>query len=245
VGENQQPVALVTGGASGIGAATVRRLAREGARVVVNSRQSVEAGQAIANEIPEGHYVQADVSDPTQVPGLVEQAVSRWGRLDILINNAGVTRFIDHADLDAVTDEVWRYILDTNIIGTWNVTRAAVPALRDSPDGCVVMIGSIAGERASGSSIPYCVSKAGVHHMTRLLANTLAPRIRVNAIAPGVIETPWTEPWPEAVRGARERAPLRRAGTPDDIAEVVSGLVRSTYLTGEVILVDGGMHLRG
>ncbi|MGC8463552.1 MAG: SDR family NAD(P)-dependent oxidoreductase [Acidimicrobiales bacterium] len=237
-------VALVTGSSSGIGAALARRLARLGATVVVNSARSVEAGQALADQLPGADYVQADVADEDEAHRLVETVLTRHGRLDLLVNNAGTTEVIPHHDLDAATPEVWRRIFDVNVIGTWQVTVAAVPHLRTAPDGQVVNVSSLAGERPTGSSIPYACSKAALSHMTRLLANTLGPDIRVNAVAPGLVDTPWTEDW-DAVRSfVTAQAPLGRTATPDDVAEVILGLVRSRYVTGEVVLVDGGVHLR-
>ncbi len=167
----------------------------------------------------------------------------RHGRLDLLVNNAGTTKVIPHADLDAATPEVWRRILDVNLIGTWQVTVAAVPLLRAAGHGQVVNVSSIAGQRATGSSIPYACSKAAVDHLTRLLANVLGPDIRVNAISPGLIDTPRTIEWDgprEFVAGA---SPQRRIGTPEDVAEIVHGVACAGYMTGEVVLVDGGLHL--
>lgn len=235
-------VALVTGSASGIGAATARILDGAGMRVVVNSRKSADAGRALADGLAHGVYIQADIAEPDQARDLVERAAGEWGRLDVVVNNAGTTAWIPHHDLDAVTEEVWRTILDTNVVGTWNVTRAAVPLLRESPDGSVIMIGSLSGIKPGGSSIPYAVSKAAVHHLAQVLAATLGPDVRVNAIAPGLIDTPWTADWAEGHEGARRRAPLRRAGTPEEIAETVLGLVRSSYITGEVVVADGGLR---
>ncbi|HEX9767090.1 MAG TPA: glucose 1-dehydrogenase [Nitriliruptorales bacterium] len=236
-------VAIVTGSSSGIGEAVARRLAAEGARVVVNSVTSTEAGERLAAELPDAVYVQADVSDEAACAGLVRAAVDRYGGLDLLVNNAGWTQVIAHGDLDAVTDQVWRRILDTNVLGAWYMTRAAVPALRDAEDGNVVNVSSVAGVRPSGSSIPYAVSKAALNHMTRLLASALGPDVRVNAVAPGLIATPWTEDWDAIHAYVAERAPLRRSGRPDDVAEVCLGLAMSRYVTGEVVVVDGGVHL--
>lgn len=237
-------VVLVTGSSSGIGAALARRLAHLGVTVVVNSARSVEAGQALADELPGADYVQADVADEASARQLVETVVSRHGRLDALVNNAGTTEVIPHHDLEAATPEVWRRIFDVNVIGTWQVTVAAVPHLSVSPAGQVVNVSSLAGERPTGSSIPYACSKAALSHMTRLLANTLGPDVRVNAVAPGLVDTPWTADW-DAVRSfITTQAPLRRTATPEDVAEVILGLLRSRYVTGEVVLVDGGVHLR-
>ncbi len=234
-------VALVTGSSSGIGAATARSLAACGATVAVNSARSVAEGEAIAAELPNASYVQADVADARSARALVEAVVERHGRLDILVNNAGTTAVIPHEDLDAATPDVWRRILEVNVIGTWQVTTAAVPHLRASGDAVIVNISSIAGHGTTGSSIPYATSKAAVSHLTRLLANVLAPQIRVNAVAPGLIDTPWTADW-QAVRAfVAERAPLERVGSAEDVADVVLGLVRARYVTGQVLLADGGL----
>jgi ketoreductase RED2 len=139
---------------------------------------------------------------------------------------------------------VWRRIFELNVFGTWQLTVAAVPHLRASADGAVVNVSSLAGHRAAGSSIPYAASKAAVSHMTVLLANVLGPSVRVNAVAPGLVDTPWTEDWHAVREVVKGQAPLQRSGTPDDIAAVILSLVTASYVTGEVILVDGGLHLR-
>ncbi len=243
-------VALVTGSTSGIGAAVARRLAAEGMRVVVNSVSSVEAGHALAAELNGrhgdgiAHYVQADVSVDGEGARLVSEAVARFGRLDVLVNNAGTTVRIDHADFDAATPEVFRRLYDVNVVGAWQVTVAAMPHLRASGDGCVVNVTSLAGIRPAGSSIPYAVSKAAFNHLTLLLANTVGPQVRVNAVAPGLVDTPWTADWDDVRAGVQAIAPLRRSGQPDDIAEVVLAAVRAKYATGQVWAVDGGVGLR-
>ena len=237
-------VVLITGSSSGIGAATAHLFAASGATVVVNSVTSVDAGRALAAELPDASYVQADVSDAAGATGLIDEVVATCGRLDVLINNAGTTAVIPHNDLDAASPEVWRRIFDTNVIGTWQVTVAAVPHLRASGHGQVVNVSSLAGERPVGSSIPYACSKAALSHMSRLLANTLGPDIRVNAVAPGLVDTPWTADWTVVREFVKAQAPLQRTATPEDVAEVILGLARSTYVTGEVVLVDGGLSLR-
>jgi ketoreductase RED2 len=235
-------VAIVTGSSSGIGAATARALAARGATVVVNSSLSVDAGRALAAELS-GTYVRADISDADQARALVDQTVVDHGRLDILVNNAGTTVVIPHADFDAATPEVWRRILDVNVIGTWLVSMAAVPHLRASADAVIVNVSSVAGHATTGSSIPYATSKAAVSHLTRLLANVLAPEVRVNAVAPGLIDTPWTADWDVVRAFVAERAPLKRVGTAEDVAEVILGLVRARYVTGQVVMADGGLLL--
>jgi ketoreductase RED2 len=237
-------VAIVTGSASGIGEATARALDAQGASVVVNSVRSVDAGNAVASQLASACYIQADIAEEEDARRLVSAAVERFGHLDILVNNAGTTVKIPHQDLDAVTGDVWREILSVNVIGTWNVTVAAVPHLRESGDGCVVTVSSLAGLRPVGSSIPYAVSKAAVNHLTLLLANVLGPEIRVNAVAPGLVDTPWTAEWEVERASVRKRAPLARSATPDDVAQVVLGFVNSPYQTGDIALVDGGLHLR-
>ncbi|MFI6625575.1 SDR family NAD(P)-dependent oxidoreductase [Streptomyces sp. NPDC050528] len=239
-------VALVTGSSSGIGEAVALRLAAEGIRVVVNSARSVEAGEKVAAALPDAIYVQADVSDEAQARRLVDSAVAHYGRLDILVNNAGVSRPVPHADLAAATPELWREILGLNVIGTWQTTVAAMPHLARTGSGSVVNISSIAGSRPAGSSIPYAVSKAAIEHMTRLLANAVGPEVRVNAVAPGLVETPWTQGkdfFVPIAQKVRESTPLRRVGWPEDVAEAVLGLADAAYTTGQVLLVDGGAHL--
>jgi ketoreductase RED2 len=235
---------LVTGSSSGIGAATARRFAALGATVVVNSSNSTEAGNALADELPGASYIQADISDENQAKRLVDEAVERHGRLDVLVNNAGTTQVISHADLDAASPEVWRRIFDVNVIGTWQVTVAAVDHLRASGQGQVVNVSSVAGERPTGSSIPYACSKAAVSHMTRLLANVLGPAVRVNAVAPGLVDTPWTADWDLVREFVKSQTPLQRTATPEDVAEVIIGLARSSYVTGQVVVIDGGLSLR-
>ncbi|MFE0733504.1 SDR family NAD(P)-dependent oxidoreductase [Streptomyces sp. NPDC058855] len=240
------PVALVTGSSSGIGRSVARRLAAEGYRVVVNSARSVAEGEETAAGLPDALYVRADVSVETEARHLVESAIDHYGRLDVLVNNAGRTRAIPHADLTAATPEVWREILGLNVIGTWQTTVAAVPHLARTGGGTVVNVSSVAGSRPAGSSVPYAVSKAAVEHMTRLLAHALGPSVRVNAVAPGLIETPWTRDsafFAPIAQHVRETTPLRRTGLPEDVADAVMGLVRATYTTGQVLLVDGGAHL--
>ena len=244
LGELTGKVALVTGSSSGIGEAVARSLAAEGATVVVNSVSSVEAGQRVAADLPGATYVQADVADEDAARRLVDEAVAAHGRLDVLVNNAGTTVVIPHHDLEAATPDVWRRIFDVNVVGTWQVTVAALPHLRATGGGSVVNVTSLAGVRQTGSSIPYAASKAALNHVTRLLANVVGPEVRVNAVAPGLVDTPWTADWDTVREVVRSSAPLRRSGTPEDIAEVVLGLVRSQYVTGHVVVVDGGLGLR-
>lgn len=236
-------VAIVTGSTSGIGEAIARHYAANGASVLINSARSVEAGERIASELPDAMYVQGSIADDGVPQTLVDAAINRWGRLDVLVNNAGTTRSIPHSDLDAASVEVWREIFEVNVFGTWEMTRVAVPHLREQ-NGSVVMITSLAGVRPTGSSVPYASSKAALNHLTALLANALGPDVRVNAIAPGLVATPWTADWEDLHRAVGAMAPMKRSATPADIVDLALVLATNTYVTGEVILVDGGLALR-
>ena len=239
--ELRDRVALVTGSSSGIGEQVARRLSALGARVVVNSSSSEQAGLAVAESLTgDALYVRADISDVDEAHGLVDAAVERFGRLDIVVNNAGWTTVVDHGDIDALTDEIMRRTFDVNVFGTWWVTKRAIPHLRRSDNPAVVTVSSIAGLRPVGSSIAYAMSKAALNHMTALLAKSYGP-IRFNAIAPGLVETPWTHDWDAMHAAVASRAPVPRSATPDDCAEAVLALVRNRYTTGEVFVVDGGL----
>lgn len=243
MGELEGKVAIVTGSSSGIGEATAHRLADLGANVVVNSASSVDAGTAVAEALPtDSLYVRADISDQAEGQDLLDRTLERFGRLDILVNNAGWTTVVPHGDLDALTDEIFRKTFDVNVFGTWWLTKAAMPHLRESPDPNVVMITSVAGLRPVGSSIAYSMTKAALNHLTKLLAKSCGP-VRVNAVAPGLVATPWTADWDAQHEAVAAIAPLRRSATPADCAEAVLSLIRNTYVTGQILAVDGGTSL--
>jgi NAD(P)-dependent dehydrogenase (short-subunit alcohol dehydrogenase family) len=235
-------VALVTGSASGIGAATVRRLAADGMSVAVHSRSSREAGEALAAELG-GSYHQADLADDAAAQALVPEVLATHGRLDVLVNNAGISWPVPHADLEGLTADDWRRLLDVNLIAPWLLCTAALPALRAS-GGCIVNVTSHAGVRPKGSSVAYAASKAALNHVTKLLAAALGPAVRVNAVAPGLVDTPLTASWTDAQQLWKTASPMRRAAQPTDVADLISAVVHNTYLTGEVILLDGGLNLR-
>lgn len=243
MGELDGRVAIVTGSSSGIGEATAHRLAELGANVVVNSSSSVDAGTAVAQSLAtESLYVQADISIQAEGQHLINRTLERFGRLDILVNNAGWTSVVPHADLDALTDDVFRKTFDVNVFGTWWLTKAAMPHLRESPDPNVVMITSVAGVRPVGSSIAYSMTKAALNHLTKLLAKSCGP-VRVNAVAPGLVATPWTADWDAQHAAVGAVAPLHRSATPGDCAEAVVSLLRNPYVTGHILVVDGGTSL--
>jgi 3-oxoacyl-[acyl-carrier protein] reductase len=188
-----------------------------------------------------------DVSRPGEAERMVAAAIAALGRLDFLVNNAGTpaTRSpIPFADFDALTEEFWATILNTNLIGPFRCAHAAAPALK-AARGAICNTASIAGVMGSGSSIPYATSKAGLINLTRSLARTMAPEVRVNAVAPGHVDSPWQKDWPEdRKRATVERTPLKRACTPDDIAETIFFLCAgASMITGQTVIVDGGLTL--
>jgi ketoreductase RED2 len=237
-------VAIVTGSSSGIGEATARRLAALGAAVVVNSSSSVETGEAVAASLPgTATYVRADISVQDEAHALVDRTIEEFGRLDYLVNNAGWTTLVPHEDLDGLTDEIFRKTFEVNVFGTWWLTKRAIPHLRQSDDPAIVNVTSVAGIRPIGSSMAYSMSKAALNQMTVLLAKSYGP-IRVNAVAPGLVRTPWTEDWEGQHQAVAASAPIPRSATPEDCAEAVLALLRNKYTTGEVFVVDGGLTLR-
>lgn len=234
-------VALVTGSSSGIGERVARRLSALGASVAVNSSTSVDAGEDVAASLPtRSVYIRADIGQQAEAEALVDETVETFGRLDIVVNNAGWTTVVDHGDLDGLTDEILRRTFEVNVFGTWWVTKRAIPYLQTSDDPNVVIVSSVAGLRPIGSSIAYSMSKAALNQLTALLAKSFGP-IRVNAIAPGLVSTPWTEDWDAMHAAVADQAPVPRSATPDDCAEAVLGLLRTRYATGEVFVVDGGL----
>src|SRR5579863_9973127 len=206
------PVALVTGSTSGIGTAIARRLSAEGFAVILHSRSSAEMGRALATELGTAVYVQANLAEDADRTRLVREAIAVWGRLDVLVNNAGVSRVIPHTDLAAATPAVWRELHEVNVVAPFCLVAEAESALREAArrgrSGCVVNVSSHAGVRPKGASIPYAATKAALNHMTRLLAVSLAPDIRVNAVAPGLVDTPLTAEWTQAQTLWRERSPM-------------------------------------
>jgi 3-oxoacyl-[acyl-carrier protein] reductase len=237
-------VALVTGSATGVGRACAIRFAKLGFSVVVNySKSEADAHETVRLVEVEGAQAllcHATVGDDVQVKGMIARTTSVFGRLDVLVNNAGTTHFIPHTDLDAVSDAAWDEIFQVNVKGAFYCTRAAMPLLK-SAQGSVVNVSSVAGLTGLGSSIPYCASKAALNCLTQSLARAFGPEVRVNAVAPGPINTRWLAGREEQVAKYLEQAPLGRAAEPDDIADAVVYLATgSTLTTGQVLVVDGG-----
>ncbi|MEE8580398.1 MAG: SDR family NAD(P)-dependent oxidoreductase [Myxococcota bacterium] len=247
--------AIITGGGTGVGRATALRLAELGCSVLVNySRSKSEAEETAAQARKRGAPAiafQADVSDDSACRAMVAEALRAFGQLDILVNNAGTTTFIPHAELERVEESDWDRILAVNLKGPFFCTRAAKPALEAAGSGEVVMTSSVAGLVGTGSSIPYCVSKAALNTLTVTLARVLAPKIRVNAVAPGFIAGNWLReglgPAYEPIkRGIEGKAVLQRVCEADDVAEAIVGLIcGSDMVTGHVLPVEGGMLIGG
>jgi len=243
-------VAVVTGSSSGVGRATAEQLARLGASVIVNYAHSEDAARATVEAITAtggaAQAVRANVGSDAECRALVRAAIDAYGRLDVLVNNAGTTHFIAHADLDAVTDEVFDDIMAVNVKGTFFCTRAAAPHLRASGAGAVVNVASVAGIAGGGSSIPYGASKAAIINMTKVLARVLGPEVRVNCVAPGFIDGSWLasglgERYEAARAAAAAAAPLAAVCTPETVADSIVALVKDhTFVSGQTIVVNGG-----
>ncbi|WP_299402634.1 SDR family oxidoreductase [Acaryochloris sp. IP29b_bin.148] len=244
---SEKRVALVTGSTSGIGQAIATQLNQDGFIVAFHSQSSVTAGQALAAAHPEAAYFQADLSDQNQARQLIAEVVDYYGRLDVLVNNAGITATIPHAAMRDATPQIWRDLYEVNVIAPWTLITEAETALRQAASSdcpsCIVNISSHAGIRPKGASIPYSASKAALTHMTKLLAVSLAPVIRVVAIAPGLVETPMSQHWTAARQLWEMRSPMGRGAQPEEIAQIASMLIASHYLTGEILISDGGLNL--
>jgi 3-oxoacyl-[acyl-carrier protein] reductase len=247
--------AIVTGSAVGVGRATALELARRGAKVVINySRSEAEALQTAADVEALGAQalvVRADVSQDDQVRDMVKRALDRFGSVDVLVNNAAITRFIDFRDLESLSEEIWDRILAVNVKGVFFCSRAVVPHMKQQGGGCIVNISSVAGITGAGSSIAYCASKAAVINLTMAFARTFAPEVRVNCVAPGFIDTRWHSARAEAAdyealkKRVAQGTPLARVCTPEDIAQVVLSFIEGANLvTGQTLVVDGGGLMR-
>lgn len=247
-------VAIVTGASSGVGAQTAIQLAEYGVCVVINYAHSKDKADAIYQQIVSagGKAViyQADVSDNEQCTAMVDATIAAFGQLDILINNAGTTAFIPHAELDALTDEIWQQTLGTNLLGPFYMSRAAAPYIAAQGGGAIIMTSSIAGLTAHGSSIAYCASKAGLNSLTKTLANSLGSKnIRVNAICPGLIDDEWSrngwkDNWSAAKEYTLNHSAIKRISTSSDIAQSIIAILHgSDNMTGQIITLDSGLTL--
>jgi 3-oxoacyl-[acyl-carrier protein] reductase len=243
--------AVITGSSVGVGRAVALGFA-----VVINYNRSQseaeEAAELCRAKGARAIVVQADVSIDADCRRLIQAAVDSFGHLDILVNNAAVTEFIDFSELEALTEDIWLKILRTNLLGNFFCSRAAIPHMQKAGEGAIVNVASIAGFLGHGSSIAYSASKAAIINMTKCLARTFGPEIRVNGIAPGAIDTRWLhkglgEKVFEGLRESlRHTTPLEVMATPEDVANAIIWLVEDArMMTGETIKFDGGQHLGG
>ena len=247
---SDRAVALITGAATGIGRSAALALARSGYHVVINYSRSEKAAKTTARDAEAAGartlVYRCDVSDDACVRTMLEATEKEFGRLDVLINNAGTTIAVEPKNLEGVTVEDWNRVFAVNVLGIFLVTRAAAPMLRRSPNGCIVNTCSIAGVRPSAQALPYAASKAAVANLTKTLANALGPEVRVNAVAPGWLEGDWMKTMLgenyDGLMARRARyTPLKRCCTADDVAESMLSLINGNrFVTGEIIVIDGG-----
>jgi len=253
--ELQGRVALVTGGAGGIGGAVVRSLAKAGvAGVAINYRKSAKEAEDLASEMEragvKARVLQADIQSDEQVRAMVARVGEQFGRLDIVVNNAGVTHWVKLSDLEGLTDKIWDEILDVNVKGAFRCARAAAKLLEAS-GGMIVNVSSISGVLAPStmSSLAYGTAKAALIYLTRGLAVAMAPKVRVNCVAPAFTDTPWMSQhfgaeYQQVISKASAGYPLQRIASPEDIAGAILGLITGgDFVTGQTLIVDGGLSL--
>ena len=250
----ERSVCVVTGSSSGIGAATVRRYAREGWDVVVNFSRERAPAEAVAAECralgAQALVVQADVAVDADCRRLAAEVEAAFGRADVLVNNAGTTKFVAAADLEGLDAEDFQRIYAVNVIGAYQMVRALAPLLQRQPGAGIVNISSVASMMGLGSSLAYMASKGALNALTVGLARSLGPAVRVNAIAPGLVETPWlqqglgAERYAASVAGYRQRAALDAVIAPEDVADAAWWLgAGAAKTTGEVLLLDAGLRI--
>ncbi len=245
-----RPVALVTGSSRGIGRSAALAFAKQGFDLVVNYARSEEEAHAVAREIEAlgalATICRADVADEDAVRSMVDRVRADYGRLDVLVNNAGTTVDVPPSDLDGLDLEAWDRVFAVNVRGAFQVSRASAPLLGESPIASIVMTCSIAGLRPGPQPFPYAASKAALANLTRTLAGALAPRIRVNGVAPGWMVGEWMEHqlgehYDRPMERRARMTPLQRVATPDDVAETMVSLALSNrFVTGQILVVDGG-----
>ena len=247
--DKNKRTALITGSASGIGAATAVELSKRGWNVVINYSKSEAEAEKVAARCKDAIVVQADVGEDAECRKLAKAALDKWGRIDALVNNAGTTKFVKHADLEGLSADDFLRIYRLNVVGPFQMVRACAAALK-AQKGAIVNVSSVASLLGTGSSIAYATSKAALNTMTYSLARALGPEVRVNAVCPGFVDTPWQSNALGAT-GANKAAehyagmvPLKDYARPEDLAETIAWLIEGArQVTGETIFVDGGMHI--
>ena len=248
-------VAIVTGGGTGVGRATSLGLGKLGYDVVVNYSRSQEEAEQTATDVRQLGVqclvIQADVADDTACRAMVSKTLAAFGRIDVLVNCAGTTKFIPFADLESVTDDAWDRVYKVNVVGAFHCARAVRDPMLNAGGGVIINVSSIAAQLAQGSSIPYCCSKAALDNLTVSLARTFAPKIRVNGVAPGFIAGRWLqaglgENYDRAKQAYDKSLPLGRVCEPEDVAVCILSLITgSTLVTGQTLTVDSGMSIAG
>jgi len=250
----KEKVAIVTGSATGVGAATAVLLAEKGCNVVINYTRSKEEAMATA-QLVEQHNVEcivfkADVSNDDECKSMVEAAIKKWGKIDYLVNNAGKTKFNPFENLDGLSGDDFLDIYSVNVVGPYQMIKAVVPYMKQQGGGAIVNDSSLAGINGVGSSIAYVTSKAALNIMTKSLAHVLGPEIRINTVAPGPIQTRWLkggmgdEAYSALIEQAENELPLKQVATAEDVAETLVWFLEGAKLiTGEVLIVDSGAHL--
>lgn len=251
---NKRPVAIITGGASGIGAASAVHLARAGYNVAVGYRRNADGAAAVVDRCKaagaDSFSIQTDVSSDGDCISLAKSAVDRWAGIDAVVNSAGMTVNAEGSDLSALDAEMFHNIYAVNVIGGYQIIRASLPHLRQSSNGSVVNVSSYAAMTGLGSSLAYSASKGALNTLTLGLARALAPEVRVNAVCPGVVDTSWRLAWQSAEEYDRFKAeavrltPLKRIPDGDEIADAIGWLtVGARTITGQLLTIDGGTHL--
>jgi len=242
-------VALVTGGNGGLGQRICEALAREGAHIAVMYAQSREAAEGVARELASRYQINAaafacDITDDAAVARVVGDVTARFGRLDILINDAAYNKAIPFPDLDSLTMEVWDKIIAVNLTGPMRLIKAVAPVMQGQGRGRIVNIASVAGVGPTGSSIAYAVSKAGLIHLTRCMAVALAPAVLVNCIAPGLLEgtRATSNLRPEQIRNSAASSLLKKPADKDDCADMVVTMCRTETMTGQTAVIDSGRY---
>ncbi len=250
-----RPCAIVTGSAAGIGAATAEKLAARGLNVVINYSKSAAEAEDMAGRVRahgvEALIVQADVTDDAACRRMAQTALEAWGRVDVLVNNAGGTKFADHKDLEALSADDFAWIYQLNVVSAYQMIRAVAPAMKAQGRGAVVNVSSIAGVTGIGSSVAYAASKGALNTMTLSLARALAPEIRINAVCPGFVGTRWfrdklgEEGFEKTRAFVADTTPLKQAGTPEGVADAILffALEGADWITGETLITDAGLHL--
>ncbi|GCE51194.1 3-oxoacyl-[acyl-carrier protein] reductase [Thermosporothrix hazakensis] len=243
----KQKVALVTGGGTGIGRATSIALAERGALVAVNYSRSQDDAEETVRMIQHNGgtaiTIQADVSRDSEVRAMVNTIVQQFGTINLLVNNASLTHHIPLNDLEAATEAVWDELYAINVKGMFFCARAVAPLMKQQKSGAIVNLGSIAGSTGSGSSLPYAVSKAAVHGLTKSLARALAPEIRVCSVAPGAVLTRWWEGKEEQMKRVAGSALLGHSASTEDVARLICAVLEQESMTGQIITVDSGQTL--